>query len=199
MTDLPSNSKVRKPDTEKPEVVQIAEGKVVVRKRGFFRRVREDFLQAEMTKTRDYLVHSVIIPGVRDLIVNATREGVESMIYGETRGRRHGYSTTPRQRVTYNNPSRAAHQRYSQPNRAPSERVGNDYLLSSRVEAERVVDMLANVCDQYGVVSVADMNELCGLPSTHVDQRWGWTSVQHTRIRQTRDGFLIEMRDAETI
>jgi len=62
-----------------------------------------------------------------------------------------------------------------------------------------VVERLTDVVDMYEVVSVADMYDLLGLPSTPIDNKWGWTHLPNIEVRQTRDGYKISMPPVEEI
>ncbi len=53
--------------------------------------------------------------------------------------------------------------------------------------------------EQYEVVSVSDLNELLGLPSSHVDNKWGWTNLSTIDTKQVREGFRISFPPLEEI
>ena len=44
-----------------------------------------------------------------------------------------------------------------------------------------------------------DLYDLTGLPSAHVDNKWGWTYLTNTEIRQIRDGYLLDLPPMEEI
>ena len=71
--------------------------------------------------------------------------------------------------------------------------------MASKSDADTVVENLVNVVDIYEVVSVADLNELLGLPTSHVDHKWGWTNLASIEVRQVRDGWLIAFPPLEEI
>ena len=75
------------------------------------------------------------------------------------------------------------------------------FLVSSRSDAELVVEQLFEIISMYGVVSVADLYDLVGLSSlsTHVDNKWGWAILQNVDIRQTREGYVIDLPLPEAI
>jgi len=71
--------------------------------------------------------------------------------------------------------------------------------LVSRDEADLVVERMLDILDKYDVVSVADLNDLLGLPTSPIDNKWGWAILGRVEIRQTRDGYLIDLPAPEPI
>jgi len=88
------------------------------------------------------------------------------------------------------------------PDQAPVPR-GNeslsDIIIPSRDEAVGVLDMMREIIDLYEVTSVGDYKEMLGIPTNHVDQTWGWTDLSQAQIRQTREGYLIDLPPVETL
>jgi len=62
-----------------------------------------------------------------------------------------------------------------------------------------VVERLIDILDKYEVVSLADLYDLLGLPTSPIDNKWGWTVLKQVEIRQTREGYLIELPPLEEI
>lgn len=62
-----------------------------------------------------------------------------------------------------------------------------------------VLERLNDIIDRYEVASVADLHELVGLPTTHVDNKWGWENVRYAEVRQIREGFLLDLPPAMPI
>ena len=56
-----------------------------------------------------------------------------------------------------------------------------------------------DIIDTYEVVTVADLNELVGFPTNHVDNKWGWSYLADVQVRQIREGYLIDFPPAEPI
>jgi hypothetical protein len=84
------------------------------------------------------------------------------------------------------------------PNRV-NRRESSDVLIATREEAMSALEMMINCIDQYEMVSMADLNEIIGLPSAHIDHRWGWTSVKEANIKQVREGYLLELPPMEEL
>lgn len=206
MDEFPSNAKKhREPKKEKQEknIEKVVTGEVVQRKKPFGSKIKDVFLGGEFKSASRYIAAEVLLPALRNMIVDATSKGVERMIYGDSMPTRRGPPGRPR--VSYNAPVEryAPRQRTylpDQPPHVPRRRNDiSDIVLVSREEAETVVERLGDIIEQYDVATVADLHDLVGLPSTYVDNNWGWTSINFVDIRQVRDGYLIDLPTVEPV
>jgi hypothetical protein len=75
----------------------------------------------------------------------------------------------------------------------------NQIILYSRSEAENVLERLTDIIDRYETVSVADLYQLLQLESSPIDNKWGWTYLHNTEIRQVREGFLLDLPPVEPL
>lgn len=197
--DFPSNSaKSRFGDGKKPEknVTKVVTMEVTTRKRPLGARFKDVFIGGESKAALRYVGYEVLLPALRNMIVDTTTKGIERVIYGDAAPRREYGSNT---RIAYNSPvSRYGHRPgYSQSplNRPTPSRSRNaeiELLFGSREEAERVLEMMAEIVDTWEFASVADLHELSGLPSVHTDQKWGWSNLTSASVRQIREGFVID-------
>jgi hypothetical protein len=205
-------SKEEKEPIEPPpekHLVKITTSEVVQRKKPFGHKLKTIFLGGEFKDVVSYITYDVILPGARDVIFDTIKNGAQRAIYGY-RGPGPSYSRQPvRSQVQYNNPVRRMsdprhQQSASLPRQGPvgyqqNRREVNDVVFSSREDAAQVLDTMINCVEMYGVVSLADLYELVGLPQSHIDQKWGWTHVTSTEIRQIRDGYLLELPPMEEL
>lgn len=209
MENFPSNSHKNKPEPkkeEKPkkEIESVVTGKVIQKKKGFGHKFREVFLGMELKSASRYIAADVLLPALRNTIVEATTRGIERLIYGDNapQGRRPGYGGP---RVEYHR----ANERFKPQQRAylprenrpavPRRQDIADIILERREDAERVVEMLSDIIQAYDVVSVADLYSLVDIPSTYIDNNWGWSDIRYVNILQVREGWLIEMPRIEPI
>jgi hypothetical protein len=184
---------------KKIEKVELS-GKVISRKKPLGARIKMVFFGGEFSSAMQYLGAEVLLPAFRNLLVEATTKGIEKMVYGDSP---HSRTRTPeyRPRVTYNNPiNRPSAPRANlpdQPNR--SRQSDTEIIFNSRSDAELVLERLQDIIDLYQVVSMADLNSIVGLPGSYIDNKWGWEHLQFAEIRQTRDGFLLNLPPAQAI
>jgi len=207
MEEFPGNANKKKDEAKKPEkkVERVISTKVLQRNRSLGSRFKEVFVGGEFKSATKYIAVEVLLPALRNMVVDATTKGIERVIYGDSAPRRNFQSGNGRPRVSYNSPV----DRYSSPRRAmlPDQPPGGgkprqvvrDIVLSSREDAELVLERLVDIIDNYEVASLADLNELVGLPSTDVDNKWGWSDLRYVQIRQVREGYLLDLPSVEPI
>lgn len=206
MVDYQANSDKSKlraiePKPEK-KLEKVVSGDVVVLKPSVGSRLKKIFLGGDVDSAAQYVFGQVILPALRNIIVETVSRGAEQLMYGESGRRPPPRSPNYGPRVMYNNPlSRQEPRMYHQPPHrwAESSRAADRVMVTTRAEAEAVVDQLVEAVDKYGLVTRADLNEVLGLESAHIDHKWGWDNLARTEIRQTRDGYEITFPPVEEI
>ena len=68
-----------------------------------------------------------------------------------------------------------------------------EIVFDSRSNAEKVLDVLNILMEEYGVVRVADLYDLIGLTPTYTDNNFGWINLTGTSIVRVRHGYEIIM------
>lgn len=204
--DLSPNSQ---PNPDKPKraakLESVVTGEVIKRKQSFGKRLKAVFFGGGIKDAARYITGDVVLPALRTMIVEASSRGVERVIYGETRPRYRSSSTSSYQpRVSYNQPIRRDPRERGylpdQPPHVSRERYEeNEIILQDKAEAELVIERLIDVISQYDVATRADLLELLGMPSSYVDDKWGWDRVAGFGVRQVREGYLLELPPAEPI
>ena len=69
----------------------------------------------------------------------------------------------------------------------------DDIILDSRGEAEDVLSRMDELIDNYGIVSVADFYDLCGITGSYTDNKYGWTDIRSAQVVRVRDGYKIKL------
>lgn len=191
------------PEDEK-NVEPVVTGEVIQKKRGFMQRFKSVFFGGDVRNAARYLGADVILPAIRNLMVDATTRGVERVVYGESAQQRRRPPTTFGSRISYNEPVRRPDRAYlpGQPSRPIGRQVRrdtNELILSSRDDAETVLERLLDIINKYDVASLADLYGLTGQPTSHIDSKWGWTDLRSTEIRQIHDGYLLDLPPVQEI
>lgn len=208
MTDYSNShkSKQNTPDDETPKQVErVVKTEVVVQKKSSSTRLKTLLFGTDAKTAATYVVADVVLPAVRKMIFESISAGAERMLYGDNVPGRRPSVLDGRTRVSYNMPPGRRDPRVNLPGQPPrpalrtQSRQSDDLVFGTREEAELVVTRLIDIVDQYQVASVADLYDLVGLPSSHVDQKWGWTYLTNTQVRQVRNGFLLELPPLEEI
>jgi len=209
MPDYQGNSKKHQnPDSPPPKVIeQVVVSKVIVQKKGNWRKFKEMFLEADIKTVTRVVATSILLPAAKNMLLDAWKGAGENLFYGESAVRRRNYGG-PTSHTTYNRPvsraysdvapTRYAPQVTSHPRLSPRQ-TQDALILTTREEAELVLERMNDVIERYDVVSIADLNELIGHESSHTDCKWGWYRLGNVRITQIREGFLIDFPATEPI
>lgn len=216
--DFPSNSEkgkarpvskdgkpVAKKKAPEKNIEKVVTGEATKKPKSAGRRAKDVIFGEEFKAAAHYVMNEVLIPAVRNLIVDTTTKGIERVIYGDNAPRRSG-AIGSGGRYSYNAPvNRGVQRRGNLPDQSTrfstNRRKHNvdDILLKSRSEAEIVVERLLDIIDTYDCASVADLYELVGFPSSYIDNQWGWFFLHPVNVRQVREGYLIDLPPVEPI
>src|SRR5580765_5608257 len=158
-SDYPSNSQVSKRLGEDKNIERVTSTEAIRKKKSIGRRAKEIFIAGDVKSSIQYGIIDVFIPEIRDTILDALFGGLERLFLGE-RGRRRPstMSRSPYGDVNYTNygqySSVRGGTRLSSPQRAMSRmaRARHDFdaiVLTSRTEAEEVIDRLFELISRY--------------------------------------------------
>lgn len=212
MQDFPPNSHRAKTQPEPPKKIErVTSAEVVRRKKGLGRQFKETFIGGDAKMAMQYMMIEVVVPAVRDTMIDALQGGIEKLIYGDDRPRR-GSRSAP---SAYPNPGHVAYNRMGPsvpPRSAPPSSQNalsrrsrarhdfDDIVIPSRPEAEEVIDRMFDLLSRYGSVRVADLYELTGIAGTHTDHKWGWTELRGARAARLRSGgYLLELPEPQPL
>lgn len=204
--DYPPNKKEPLQQEDK-NIKRVTSNEPVRRKKSLSKQFKETFVGGDAKTAVRYVMFDVLIPAAKDMIAEAGAQGLEKLIYGETRGGRRGRGVTPPPDgptgyVSYNRYAMGSRQAAPQrvmSRRARSQHDFDEIVLTSRVEAEEVIDRLFEVVSQYGSATVSDLYELVGLPSTHTDNKWGWRDIRGAGVTRVRGGFLLDLPEPQPL
>lgn len=202
-TNYPGNShkaktKVVKDEKERPKVEKVVTGTVVKRKKGLGRKFTETFTGDDAKSVGEYIFFDVVVPAAKAMISDAASQGVERLLFGETvrsrSARTVGGHTSYNRMYSPNREDRPS----GPPSRNISQRARathnfDEVILSSRAEAEEVIDCLTNLIEDYDVASVADLYDLVDITGSFTDSKWGWSSMQGASVTHIRQGYLLNL------
>lgn len=210
---FPANSRVGRVKNEetKPKLDKITTGEVQKRKKPLGIRFRELFIGGDASSVGTYILFEVLLPAARDAISDAVAQGVDRMIYGESRrgglsrsGSRPSTTSnyTPYNRYSSTPPWKADRREDPRRDVTRRSRASHDFdeiLLSSRAEADDVIEKLYELTSQYGQATVSDLYDLVGITPQFTDEKWGWLTMQGSDVRRTRDGYVLILPKPETL
>lgn len=158
------------------------------------------------------LGEDIIMPAVKNIIVDAFTSGINMAIFGNDEQRRNdsrsynGPSTSywnQSQRSNYaprtNYQAGPSHAQQPAPRRTGRGRYVPDYPLPDRREAMDVLEGLRDQIQQYGNATIADYYDLIGIEPNHTDNDYGWDDLRHTRVISTSKGYIIQFPAVEVI
>lgn len=205
----PSNShKSKAPDNKKPEKLEALTdlGTVSQRKKSLGRRIAETFTGDDVKNVGTYIVFDIILPAAKNMLSDAVSQGAERLLFGD--------SYRPRQNsrygsggFNYNKISGGKSNQY----RADIDRPGgrpissqaqdkhdfDELIFNDRASAERVLDRLIDLINQFDTATVSDLYDLINVNASHQDRKWGWTDLREANVRRTNQGFLLLLPKTE--
>lgn len=183
-------------------VEKVIVGEVVIQKKSFGRKARDAVVAADFKSVGGYLIWDVMIPAVKNMIVDTATKGIERAIYGDRAIRsRNNIGNRESRLTTHRYPYEQRHSDPLNRNRALDARgreisqraVDREkYILPTREDADRVIDEMTDIIERDDFVTLATLKELIGVRSDHVDYKWGWRSLVGVQSVQVREGYLID-------
>src|SRR5436305_8571587 len=105
--DYPPNSEASRRKPEEKDIKRVTSDEPIRRKKPLRKQFSETFVAGDAKSAVRYVMFDVLIPAAKDMIAEAGSQGIERLIFGDTRRR----GPTPPQAgptgyVTYNRPHR---------------------------------------------------------------------------------------------
>ena len=181
--EFPSNSK------ERPKHEKVVTGEVVTRKPSFAKRFANTFFAQDIGEEdiKSYIVFDVLIPTIKDTIVDLSKNVIEMIFYGN--GSSRPSRSIDRQK---GKPYRVSYSGfYDEPKRLTSSSRSDykdyrDILLDSRKDAEDALVDIRNLAHHYNSVRVSELCEACGVSSEWTDNHYGWYEDDLKRVDVVR-------------
>jgi len=202
--EFPGNSDKQKlGEYEEKKVERVTTSEPIRRKKGLGKQFKNTFFGGDAKGALSFVIFGVLVPAAKDALADAGAQGIERLIFGESRHKRSAPPSGPSGYISYNRyaPSRAGSEA---PARALSRRARarhdfDEIILRTRPEAEEVIDRLYDLISRYEAASVADLYDLVGLESSHTDFKWGWTDLRGAQARKIREGYFLDLPEPEPI
>lgn len=209
-SEFPSNRHKERAKNEKPEekqVQKVIQTEVVRRKQPLGKRLAQTFVGGDARSVWGYVAFDVLIPAAKDMFADAVSQGVERMIFGEVRSTSRRTGRRPNDPyISYNRysggmrrqePDRGSRQTISR--RARASHDFDEIILSTRVEADEVIDRLFDLIAKYESATVADLYDLVGISGSYTDDKWGWLDLRGGGVTRVRNGYLLDLPKPEPL
>ena len=79
--------------TERKKVEKVVHGKVRTKPKSGISKVTDMFISEDAANVKSYIVMDVLVPAVKKAISDIVRDGIDMILYGESRGRRSSVSS----------------------------------------------------------------------------------------------------------
>lgn len=188
-------------DTPKDDkhIEAVAQGTKVSKSKSKARRIAEIFVGGDLKETAVHVRDDVAIPALKNFLYDSLSEGLQRILWGETRNDRRRNSTH-RDYVGYSR--RAREPRPMPQTNTRYSRVAqgfDDIVLATRTEAESVLSRMYDLIERYNMVTVAEFYSLVGISAEFTDENWGWRDLRSANIQHIRDGFRINLPKPEEL
>ena len=196
MDELRPNSHKFREEQKTPErkVEKVVRGSVKTKKKSEVRKLTDVFVSEDVANVKSYILMDVLVPAVKKAISDIVTNGIDMLLYGESRGSKKRAGDY----VSYRN--------YSDPRRDDRRdtraRSGFDYddlIFNTRADAEAVREQMDDMIDRYGVVTVADLYDMAELTAPYTSNKYGWTNIRTADVVRGRDGYVIKLPRAMPI
>lgn len=189
MENYQSNSfKSKELEAKQPEkkLTKVANAKL--KKKSEIQKIAETFVAEDLNKVKNAVLMDVIVPAVKKVISDIVTNGIDMLLYGEVKHNK----TTTTSKIGYNSMYNSQNQTNTA-RVAKSSYIYNDIILSSRGEAEEVLNQMNEIIGTYGVVSVADLCEIVGVTGEFTDNKYGWSDIRDAYVERSKDGYMLKL------
>lgn len=188
---------IQKPNEEiVPKTGKVVTRKVTQKNRSKAKKFGDLFLSEDIGNVKEYLFYDLLIPAIKDTIVDVIQKTTDMLFYGKVRGgsgRRSSGGTI----TSYNSMYTLSNKRSIASAQTARSRMMygvDDLYFDDRSEAQTVLDVMCDIIDQYGKVTVADYYRACDVTgSGYTDNYYGWNDLRQAWIESTRNGYFINL------
>lgn len=156
------------------------------------------FFAQDLKSTGKGVTNDILIPGVKNLVVNVLKKAVDYMFLGSFAPSNNSYvnyggvyNTTARN-VSYApgfNPTTYGTTPVAS---RPTIYAVNEVVFPDRGQAEEVLARMTEIIKSYGMVSVRDFYDLINQNANHTDNKYGWRDLSSAMVVRGSDGYRIQ-------
>lgn len=184
---------------DKPEkkIEKVVTGAVKTKKKSEVRKFTDIFVAEDMSNVGSFIFNDVVVPAIKKLIYDAGKNALEMSLFGGAkRGDRDSNGPSVSYRKFYDDHD---YDRFSDRPRARVRFDFDDISFTNRGDAERVLDEMFSSIRRYGLVTVAELYEMCGLEQPFTAHNFGWMSLRGADVERGRDGYYLRLPKAQPI
>ena len=169
---------------------------VKIKKQSKAKKTLRSFIAEDVGSVKSYIFSDVLVPAIKDTIIDMVQNGIELLINGGVSDRKYRKKGSRFIRDDRDNYTR--YYREDKEERRRSRRDDqideDDITLNSRAEAEQVLDSMCEAIDHYDAVSVANLYDLLGIDCTsYTAQNWGWFDLSSASVSKVAGGYKLNL------
>lgn len=161
-------------------------------KRNEGRKLMNTFISEEAANVKTYVFMDVLVPAIKKAISDIVTNGIDMILYGETRGHRGSSGSKVSYRSYYDDRNGRGSARSSyESGRANGGNTRFDYddvTFTSRRDAIAVREELYAISSEYGFARVLDLYDLANITADYTASNYGWFHLDNVDVIQLRNG-----------
>lgn len=193
-------SKEESVSTQEKKTGKIISGTVKKKKKSDVKKFLDVFIPEDIPNVKNRIFSTIITPAIKRIIddgIDTIAEGVRTFFLGEDYRPSNKQTTT--NTISYRNYYDKSRTKIYPTEQDCVSRKLDDLIFQSRRDVEEILLTLEEDINRYGIVSVADLYDLCGISHSYTDNNYGWTEVSDWEIVRTRNGFRLKIPRAMPI
>ena len=205
LDNYPSNSdksreQLKMQEQKKKELIPLEGVNVTKKKTSAGKKFMETIITDSIEDVKTYVIFDVMIPRVKDTILDMVNQGLNMLFKGDPR------STTKKSSNGGYNPRVSYQSYYDEPKYGRNTRQGGyhtydigELIVDDRGQAERILDRMFDILENYPAVTVGDLYEIVGLTTTPSDFNYGWTDLSNSGVKRVGAGYKLDLPRAKVI
>ena len=197
----PNSNKAKQQERKaKPEAYPVVQGAVTSKESSMAKRTARNLLADDMVNVKNYIILDVLIPTIKDAVVNIVSNGISILVYGDVApsksGSRFNYNGITNKKGSSVRDSKAM---------AADRRITHDFrdvAFKQRKDALEVLSMMNEYIMDYGNCSVYDFYQFARQEqyAKFTDHDWGWTQLGNIDIIRLYGGnYALNLPRAEKL
>lgn len=167
-------------------------------------RIREVFIAEDLGTVKGKVFEGVVVPSIKDFIVNIVTNTVTMIFYGEKAVHTKGFTSSflggNNKRVSYSSYFASSLNGDNLAKKLAPEMVTSysEPLFSTFDEAKECLNDLVEMLDNYPQVTVSDLysHEAVaknGYKNENVFNKWGWKKLGNAHVSATPNGYTLNL------
>lgn len=155
------------------------------------RKLINTFISEDAANVKSYVFMDVLVPAIKKAISDIVTNGIDMILYGETRGNRGSSGSKVSYRSYYDdrgNRGGSARSSYESARSTGNRFDYDDVTFTSRRDAIAVREELYAISREYGFARVLDLYDLANITADYTASNYGWFHLDNVDVIQLRNG-----------